>query len=97
MFARGVQEKTCGHNKRTNVEFHNCSITFSRVYRGFRIDGPASSWPRRHGKSKSSWPSKNDFGHNSARLSPVVIRICMVKHTTTNQHFRDPGPHGTDF
>ena len=66
-------------------------------YRGFRIDGPASSWPRRHGKSKSSWPSKNGFGHNSAGLSPILIRICMVKDTIMNKIFRAPGPHGTDF
>ena len=97
MFARGVQEKTCGHNKRTNVEFHNCSITFSRVYRGFRIDGPASSWPRRHGKSKSSWPSKNGFGHNSAGLSPILMRICMVKDTYETQHLTKFGIMGTDF
>ena len=65
-------------------------------YRGFRIDGPASSWPRRHGKSKSSWPSKNGFGHNSAGLSPILTRICMVKDTIMNKNFRVPGPHGTD-
>ena len=67
------------------------------LYCGFRIDGPASSWPRRHGKSKSSWPSKNGFGHNSAGLSPILIRICMVKNTIMNKSFRAPGPHGTDF
>ena len=55
------------------------------VYRGFRIDGPASSWPRGYGKSKSSWPSKNGFGHNSAGLSPILIRICMVKDTIMNK------------
>ena len=45
------------------------------LYRGFRIDGPASSWPKGHEKTKSSWPSKNGFGHNSAGLSPILIRI----------------------
>ena len=66
-------------------------------YRGFQIDGPASSWPRRHGKSKSSWPSKNGFGHNSPGLSPILMSGCMVKDTIINQIFRAPGPHRADF
>ena len=57
-------------------------------YRGFRIDGPASSWPKGHEKTKSSWPSKNGFGHNSAGLSPILMRICMVKDTFINKIFR---------
>ena len=79
----------------TNMSKNMTSRKFA--YRGFRIDGPASSWPRRHGKSKSSWPSKNGFGHNSAGLSPILMRICMVKDTIMNKIFRAPGPHGTDF
>ena len=66
-------------------------------YRGFRIDGPARSWPRRHGKSTSSWPSKNGFGHNSAGLSPILMSVCMVKDTIINKIFRAPGPHRADF
>ena len=69
----------------------------SNMYRGFRIDGPASSWPRRHGKSKSSWPSKNDFGHNSAGLSPILIRICMVKYIIINNIFEILGLMGVIF
>ena len=66
-------------------------------YHGFRIDGPASSWPEGHGKSKSSWPSKNGFGHSSAGISPIWMRICMLKDTIINLTFRAPGPHRTDF
>ena len=80
--------------KKINIPFNDWA---SIRYRGFRIDDPASSWPKRHGKSKSSWPSKNGFGHNSAGLSPNLIRMCMVKDTIINENFRAPGPHGTDF
>ena len=66
-------------------------------YRGFRIDGPASSWPKGHEKTKSSWPSKNGFGHNSAGLSPILMSVCMVKDTIINKIFRAPGPHRADF
>ena len=78
-------------------DFYRISTICVRNYRGFRIDGPASSWPKGHEKSKSSWPSKNGFGHNSAGLSPILIRICMVKDTIINKIVRAPGPHGTDF
>ena len=67
------------------------------AYRGFRIDGPASSWPKGHEKTKSSWPSKNGFGHNSAGLSPILMSVCMVKDTIINKFFRAPGPHRADF
>ena len=67
-----------------------------RVYRGFRIDGPASSWPKGHEKTKSSWPSKNGFGYNSAGVSPILRRIWMVKDTIINKNFRAPGPHRAD-
>ena len=67
------------------------------VYRGFRIDGPASSWPKGHEKTTSSWPSKNGFGHNSAGLSPILMSVCMVKDTIMNKIFRAPGPHRADF
>ena len=66
-------------------------------YRGFQIDGPASSWPKGHETTKSSWPSKNGFGHNSAGLSPILMSVCMVKNTIINKIFRAPGPHRADF
>ena len=72
------------------------SLAAATAYRGFRIDGPASSWPKGPEKTKSSWPSKNCFGHNSSGLSPILMSVCMVKDTIINRFFRAPGPHRTD-
>ena len=74
----------------------SCALCM-KGYRGFRIDGPASSWPKGHEKAKSSWPGKNCFGHNSPGLSPILMSVCMVKDTIINKLFRAPGPHRADF
>ena len=53
--------------------------------------------PKNIKKTKSSWPSKNGFGHNSAGLNPILMSACMLKDTIINKMFRAPGPHRADF
>ena len=52
-----VQNETLGRSRPPEFEKNseNCpqpqtTIKMKKNYRGFRIDGPASSWPRKHGK-----------------------------------------------